>query len=56
MSTLAGLITKPGTFVVLTGIGILVTVFARWAHGGFGALADEYPTALAITSVVTSGP
>jgi glycosyl transferase family 2 len=40
-----------GAALVLTGIGILVTVFARWARGGFGALADEYPTALAVTLV-----
>ena len=25
------------------------TVFLRWAHAGFGALGDEYPTALAVT-------
>jgi glycosyl transferase family 2 len=40
-----------GAALVLTGIGILVTVFLRWARGGFGALADEYPTALAVTLV-----
>ncbi|HEX6664719.1 MAG TPA: glycosyltransferase family 2 protein [Gaiellaceae bacterium] len=40
-----------GAALVLTGIGILVTVFVRWANRGFGALADEYPTALAITLV-----
>jgi hypothetical protein len=38
-----------GAVLVLAGIGILVAVFARWAHAGFGPLADEYPTALGVT-------
>jgi glycosyltransferase involved in cell wall biosynthesis len=33
----------------LTGAGVLLAVFIRWANSGFGALADEYPTALGVT-------
>jgi hypothetical protein len=40
-----------GAALILTGIGVAVTVFARWAHAGFGALGDEYPTALAVTLI-----
>ncbi len=38
-----------GLALVLVGAGMLVAVFLRWANGGFGALADEYPTALGVT-------
>jgi hypothetical protein len=40
-----------GLVLALSGAAVLTTVFVRWAHGGFGALADEYPTALGITLV-----
>jgi glycosyltransferase involved in cell wall biosynthesis len=40
-----------GVVLVLTGGSVLLTIFLRWARGGFGALADEYPTALGITLV-----
>jgi len=40
-----------GLGLILAGAGVLVTVFARWAHAGFGALGDEYPTALGVTLV-----
>ena len=38
-----------GALLMLCGAGILLAVFIRWANGGFGALADEYPTALGVT-------
>jgi glycosyltransferase involved in cell wall biosynthesis len=40
-----------GLALVLAGAGVLLTIFIRWAHAGFGALGDEYPTALGITLV-----
>jgi len=40
-----------GLTLVLAGGGVLLAVFIRWANGGFGALADEYPTALGVTLV-----
>jgi glycosyltransferase involved in cell wall biosynthesis len=40
-----------GLFIALAGAGALLAVFIRWASGGFGALADEYPTALGVTLV-----
>lgn len=38
-----------GLVLVLAGAGVLLGIFARWAHAGFGALGDEYPTALGVT-------
>jgi glycosyltransferase involved in cell wall biosynthesis len=40
-----------GAALILAGAAILVSVFVRWAHAGFGALGDEYPTALGVTLV-----
>jgi glycosyltransferase involved in cell wall biosynthesis len=40
-----------GLALVLAGGGVLLAVFIRWANGGFGALADEYPTALGVVLV-----
>jgi glycosyltransferase involved in cell wall biosynthesis len=40
-----------GAGLVAAGAGVLVTVFVRWANRGFGALGDEYPTALGVTLV-----
>jgi glycosyltransferase involved in cell wall biosynthesis len=40
-----------GLALVLAGASVLFTIFTRWAHAGFGALGDEYPTALGITLV-----
>jgi glycosyltransferase involved in cell wall biosynthesis len=40
-----------GLGLMAIGAGVLITVFARWAHAGFGALGDEYPTALGVTLV-----
>jgi glycosyltransferase involved in cell wall biosynthesis len=40
-----------GLSLVLAGGGVLLAVFVRWADAGFGALGDEYPTALAVTLV-----
>ena len=40
-----------GLALIVVGAGVLATVFIRWANGGFGALADEYPTALGVTLV-----
>jgi glycosyltransferase involved in cell wall biosynthesis len=40
-----------GLGLILVGAGVLVTVFVRWANAGFGALGDEYPTALGVTLV-----
>jgi hypothetical protein len=40
-----------GLGVILVGAGVLVAVFVRWANAGFGALGDEYPTALGVTLV-----
>ena len=40
-----------GLALLLVGAGVLVTVFVRWAHSGFGPLADEYPTALGVTLI-----
>ncbi len=38
-----------GLVLVLGGTGVLAGVFIRWANAGFGALGDEYPTALGVT-------
>jgi glycosyltransferase involved in cell wall biosynthesis len=38
-----------GLVLMLAGAGVLIAVFVRWARGGFGALGDEYPTALGVT-------
>jgi glycosyltransferase involved in cell wall biosynthesis len=40
-----------GLGLIAIGTGVLVTVLIRWAHAGFGALGDEYPTALGVTLV-----
>jgi len=40
-----------GAGLVLSGIGLLLAVFVRWGAGGYGALGDEYPTALGVTLV-----
>jgi hypothetical protein len=40
-----------GSALCLAGGGILLSVFIRWANGGFGPLADEYPTALGVTLI-----
>jgi glycosyltransferase involved in cell wall biosynthesis len=40
-----------GLGLMLVGAGVLIAVFLRWAHAGFGALGDEYPTALGVTLV-----
>jgi glycosyltransferase involved in cell wall biosynthesis len=40
-----------GFGLTLVGAAVLVTVFVRWARGGFGPLADEYPTALGVTLI-----
>jgi glycosyltransferase involved in cell wall biosynthesis len=40
-----------GAALILVGAAILASVFVRWAHAGFGALGDEYPTALGVTLV-----
>ena len=40
-----------GLALTLTGVGVLLAVFVRWARAGFGPLGDEYPTALGITLV-----
>jgi glycosyltransferase involved in cell wall biosynthesis len=40
-----------GLGLILVGAGVLTAVFIRWAHAGFGALGDEYPTALGVTLV-----
>jgi hypothetical protein len=40
-----------GLSLAVAGGGVLVTVFVRWAQAGFGALGDEYPTALGVTLV-----
>ena len=40
-----------GGALVLAGIAALVTIFVSWAANGFGALAHEYGTALAFTSI-----
>jgi glycosyltransferase involved in cell wall biosynthesis len=40
-----------GLALILVGAGVLGGVFVRWAHAGFGALGDEYPTALGVTLV-----
>jgi len=40
-----------GLGLVLVGAAVLVVVFVRWARAGFGALGDEYPTALGVTLV-----
>jgi glycosyltransferase involved in cell wall biosynthesis len=40
-----------GLGLILVGAGVLTAVFIRWAHTGFGALGDEYPTALGVTLV-----
>jgi glycosyltransferase involved in cell wall biosynthesis len=38
-----------GGALLAGGAALLLVVFVRWAHAGFGALADEYPTALGVT-------
>jgi hypothetical protein len=38
-----------GVALLLGGGAVLLVVLVRWAHAGFGALADEYPTALGVT-------
>jgi hypothetical protein len=40
-----------GAGLILVGAGVALTVFLRWANAGFGALGDEYPTALAVTLI-----
>jgi glycosyltransferase involved in cell wall biosynthesis len=40
-----------GLGLIASGAGVLIAVFVRWAHAGFGALGDEYPTALGVTLV-----
>jgi glycosyltransferase involved in cell wall biosynthesis len=40
-----------GLGLIAIGAGVLITVFVRWANAGFGALGDEYPTALGVTLV-----
>jgi glycosyltransferase involved in cell wall biosynthesis len=40
-----------GLALLLAGGGVLVAVLVRWAHAGFGPLADEYPTALGVTLI-----
>jgi uncharacterized membrane protein YidH (DUF202 family) len=40
-----------GIALLAAGGGVLVAVFIRWVNAGFGALADEYPTALGVTLV-----
>jgi hypothetical protein len=40
-----------GFGLLTAGTAVLLAVFARWAHGGFGELGDEYPTALGTTLV-----
>jgi glycosyltransferase involved in cell wall biosynthesis len=40
-----------GLGLVAIGAGVLIAVLVRWARAGFGALGDEYPTALGITLV-----
>jgi glycosyltransferase involved in cell wall biosynthesis len=40
-----------GLALTLTGVGVLVGVFVRWANAGFGPLGDEYPTALGVTFI-----
>jgi glycosyltransferase involved in cell wall biosynthesis len=40
-----------GLAIALAGAGVLLAVFVRWANAGFGALFDEYPTALGVTLV-----
>ncbi len=40
-----------GLGLALVGAAVLLAVFVRWARAGFGALGDEYPTALGVTLV-----
>jgi glycosyltransferase involved in cell wall biosynthesis len=40
-----------GLGVIAIGAGVLIAVIIRWANAGFGALGDEYPTALGVTLV-----
>jgi glycosyltransferase involved in cell wall biosynthesis len=40
-----------GLGLIAVGAGVLTSVFVRWARAGFGALGDEYPTALGVTLV-----
>jgi hypothetical protein len=40
-----------GLALLIAGGSVLLTVFVRWAHAGFGPLADEYPTALGATLI-----
>jgi glycosyltransferase involved in cell wall biosynthesis len=40
-----------GLALIVVGAGVLVAVFVRWANTSFGALGDEYPTALGVTLV-----
>jgi glycosyltransferase involved in cell wall biosynthesis len=40
-----------GLGLIAIGAGVLIAVFIRWSNAGFGALGDEYPTALGVTLV-----
>jgi glycosyltransferase involved in cell wall biosynthesis len=40
-----------GLGLILGGAALLLAVFIRWARAGFGALGDEYPTALGVTLI-----
>lgn len=40
-----------GLALTVAGVALLLAVFVRWAGARFGALADEYPTALGVTLV-----
>jgi glycosyltransferase involved in cell wall biosynthesis len=40
-----------GLVLIVIGAGVLASVLVRWAQAGFGALGDEYPTALGVTLV-----
>jgi hypothetical protein len=40
-----------GLGIFLSGAGVLLAVFVRWANAGFGRLGDEYPTALGATLI-----
>jgi glycosyltransferase involved in cell wall biosynthesis len=40
-----------GLGLIAIGAGALIAVIIRWANAGFGALGDEYPTALGVTLV-----
>jgi hypothetical protein len=40
-----------GGTLLAVGVGVLITIFVDWAHGGFGPLGHEYATALGFTLV-----